>query len=128
MSTSTPVKADSSFEKELLQTLQFSGLQKESLNELVRTVAGIHGRGLNRFRLFPIGIPAVTGLQVQTLLEKNQLPLLEKILLETPQAQGIVIFPYGIPFPDIFQVNLTIGPVTQAAITPAAAGAAAIQR
>ncbi|HET6841493.1 MAG TPA: hypothetical protein VFK06_07365 [Candidatus Angelobacter sp.] len=100
----------SGLENELLDMLKFSGLQKDNLEELVRIVAGIQSAGPLPFRVHhPIGVPpVVTGLEVQTLLNKTQLPLLEK-LMQTPRVKGLVIFPYGIPIPDVFQVNLTIG-------------------
>jgi hypothetical protein len=47
--------------------------------------------------------------------EVNQ--LLGNILLKTPRLGGVEVFPLGIPFPDIFRVNVVLGsPVEAGAI------------
>ena len=109
MSTATIPKTNVSFEKELLNVLKFGGLHEDNLKDLVRVVAGLHANGLDKLRVFPKGIPVPTGVTVQCILGGSQLGLIAKILQETPRCTGMDVFPYGIPFPDIYQVNAHIG-------------------
>ena len=113
MSTAITSKPNVSFEKELLHLLKFGGLHEENLKDLVRVVAGLHASGLDKIRVFPKGIPVPTGLSVQCVLDRSKLDLITKILLETPRVTGVVVFPYGIPIPDVFHVNANIGAPTQ---------------
>lgn len=109
MSTASISKGGQSFEKDLLRALKFGGLQEENVTELVRIVAGLHSNGLNKLRVHPIGVPVASGVQVKTVLSADKLALLAKILTETPQITGVSVFPYGIPFPDVFEVNIDLG-------------------
>lgn len=109
-------KTSESLEKELIHALRFSGLDKENLNELVRIVVQLNRGGLSQFRVFPKGIPPVVdGLQVQSLIQPSQLTaILTNILSQTPRLRGVSVFPYGIPVPEIFQVNVDLGETVQA--------------
>jgi hypothetical protein len=107
-------KTTESFEKELLHALRFSGMDKENLNELVRIVVELNRKGFGRVRVFPKGIPVVDSLEVQTLVDSSQIDLLTKIFTETPRLRGVSVFPYGIPNPEIFQVNVELGQPVQA--------------
>ena len=109
MSTATITKPSTSFEKELLHVLKFGGLHEDNLKDLVRVVAGLHTNGMEKLRVFPKGIPVPTGLTVQCVIDRSKLDLITKILLETPRCTGVVVFPYGIPIPDVFHVNANIG-------------------
>ena len=119
-------KTSESLEKELIHALRFSGLDKENLNELVRIVVQVNRGGLDRLRVFPKGIPPVVdGLQVQGLVQPTQLAtVLTHILSETPRLRGVAVFPYGIPKPEIFQVNVDLGETVQAQAVAGAAIAA----
>jgi len=115
-------KSSESLEKELIHALRFSGLDKENLNELVRIVVQINRGGVDKLRVFPKGIPPVVdGLQVQALIQPSDMAtVLARILSETPRLRGVSVFPYGIPKPEIFQINVDLGETVQ---TQAAAGA-----
>ncbi len=106
------------FDQALMHELRFGGLHKENLEELVGIVAGIHKVGLTRVKVFPIGIPAVTGVQVSGVVEAGAVSeFLRQVLTSTPRLGGVVVFPYGIPWPEIFRVNIDIGaPVEAGAI------------
>ena len=119
-------KTNESLEKELIHALRFSGLDKENLNELVRIVVQVNRGGLDRLRVFPKGIPPVIdGLQVQGLVQQTQLAnVLTQILSETPRLRGVSVFPYGIPRPEIFQVNVDLGETVQAQSVAGTAAAA----
>ena len=36
-----------------------------------------------------------------------------EVLLKTPRLGGVSVFPYGIPLPESFRVNIDIGSVSQ---------------
>ena len=116
-------KSSESLEKELIHALRFSGLDKENLNELVRIVVQVNRGGVDRLRVFPKGIPPVVdGLQVQGLIQPSDIAtVLARILSETPRLRGVSVFPYGIPRPEIFQINVDLGETVQG---QAAAGTA----
>jgi hypothetical protein len=109
VSTATIPKANVSFEKELLNMLRFGGLHEDNLKDLVRAVAGLHANGMDKVRVFPKGIPVPTGVTVECILDRSKLDLISKILQETPRCTSVVVFPYGIPYPDVFGVNANIG-------------------
>jgi len=109
--------AQESLEKELMKLLRFGGLDKENLAELVNIVVGLQREGLTRIRVFPLGIPVVDGLQVRAVLDRDKIgSILGKIILQTPRSKGISVFPYGIPNPEIFEVNVELGATREAAI------------
>jgi hypothetical protein len=124
--TENPAKGSESLEKQLLHALRFSGLEKENLNELVQIVVELRRGGLDQVRVFPKGQPPrVDGLQVQALVDTGRLStILNRILTETPRLRGVTVFPYGIPRPEIFQINVDLGETVQAATTAGTAIAA----
>lgn len=117
MGTEKTTKRPESLEKELTHALRFSGLDKENLNELVRIVVGLNDEGLDQLRVFPKGIPPVVdGLQVQSVVNTEDVAaVLNRILTSTPRLRGVSVFPYGIPNPEVFQVNIDLGDTVQTA-------------
>ena len=117
MGTDKTTKRSDSLEKELTHALRFSGLDKENLNELVRIVVGLNDEGLDQMRVFPKGQPPIVdGLQVQALVDAEALAtVLNQILTNTPRLRGVSVFPYGIPNPEIFQINVDLGETVQTA-------------
>ncbi len=115
MGTDKTSKRPESLEKELIHALRFSGLDKENLNELVHIVVGLNDEGLDQLRVFPKGIPPVVdGLQVQAVVNTEDLAaILNQILTNTPRLRGVSVFPYGIPNPEVFQVNVDLGDTVQ---------------
>ena len=105
-----PTKGSESLEKELLHTLRFGGLEKENLNELVSIVVGLRREGLERIKIFVKGIPVPEGLNLQAFVDAGRLSsILTRILMETPRLQGVSVFPYGIPKPEVFQISVELG-------------------
>jgi hypothetical protein len=117
MGNEKTTKRPESLEKELIHALRFSGLDKENLNELVRIVVGLNDEGLDQMRVFPKGQPPIVdGLQVQALVNTEELTtVLNQILTNTPRLRGVSVFPYGIPNPEIFQINVDLGETVQTA-------------
>jgi hypothetical protein len=103
-------KAHGSIEEALMRELRFGGIDKDNLKELVGIVAGFHKAGLRRFKVFPLGIPVPEGLRISGVVEAGDASrILSDILARTPRLAGVYAFPYGIPWPEIFRVNIDIG-------------------
>lgn len=100
-----------SIEEILLRELRFGGIDKENLKELVGIVATIHKLGLKKFKVFPKGQPPIMdGVRLSGILEAGDASrILGEILTKTPRLGGVFVFPLGIPWPDIFRVNIDVG-------------------
>jgi hypothetical protein len=73
-------------------------------------VAGIQKGGLRKLKVFPKGIIGPDSLRVSGVIDAGEaVKFLGEILPRTPRLGGVVIFPYGIPWPEIFTVNIDIG-------------------
>jgi len=95
----------------LMQELRFGGLDNENLKELVGIVAGIQQGGLKTMKVLPKGIPPIVdSLQVSGIMGAGELnQFLGTLLTQTPRLSAVTVFPYGIPVPEIFQVNIDLG-------------------
>jgi len=103
-------KPQGSIEEALMRELRFGGIDKDNLKELVGIVAGFHKAGLKKFKVFPKGIPVVDGVRISGLVEASDANrILGEILSKTPRLAAVVAFPYGIPWPEIFRLNIDIG-------------------
>ena len=103
-------RAQESTEEVLMRELRFGGIDKENLKELVGIVAGIQKGGLKRLKVFPKGIPVPDGLRVAGVIDAGEANrFLSEVLLKTPRLGGVVAFPYGIPWPEIFSLKIDIG-------------------
>ncbi len=99
------------FEKSVIEHLKSSGLDKARLGELAASAAQINASGLKNARIFTRGIPIPDWIRISGLADKTAAAkLLAEILVQTKGLGGIHVFPYGIPKPDIFHVNIDIGP------------------
>jgi hypothetical protein len=102
-------KDDDSLEKQLLEALRFGGLDKTNLADLVRIVVDFNAKGIRPGKVFPNGVPAADGLRVQATLNAAGLAALLNELQVNPRITGVVIFPYGIINPEVFQTQIDIG-------------------
>ena len=60
-------------------------------------------------RVFPKGIPVIASVDVTAIVDKKDLAaLLPKIIDRVPSLGGIEVFPYGIPVPDLYSVNVNL--------------------
>jgi hypothetical protein len=99
-----------SIEEALMQELRFGGLDQENLKEMVGIVAGIQKRGLKGLKAFPKGIPRPDSLSVAGVVDAGEVHrFLGEILAQTPRFSRVELFPYGIPFPELFRINIDIG-------------------
>jgi hypothetical protein len=103
-------KPQDSIEDILMHQLRFGGMDKENLSELVGIVAGLHQAGLKTLKIFPKGTIAPDSLRVSgTLSSGDAISFLGSILLKTNRLGSVVIFPYGVPWPEIFTVTIDLG-------------------
>jgi hypothetical protein len=103
--------AGESIEARLMRELRFGGIEKDNLKELVGIVAGFQKGGLKRMKAFPKGVPPlVDGLRVSGMIDAGEVNIfLSEVLTKTPRLSGLVVFPYGIPWPEIFRIGIDLG-------------------
>lgn len=95
----------------VLSHLKSGGLTGDRLKEFSAVAAQINAAGLKGLRVQTKGIPIPDWIKVSGIGDKAAIgKLLSDILDKTPHIGGVVIFPYGIPFPDLYRVDLDIGP------------------
>jgi hypothetical protein len=98
-------------EQELLKLLQYGGLDKNNLANLVKIVAGFTGKGLSQLKVFPKGIPPVyEGLELKSIVPANELSRILGIILAEAQVNSVIVFPYGIPAYDVAEIVVGLGP------------------
>ena len=108
-------QASGSIEEALMRELRFGGIDKDNLHELVGIVAHIQKSGLKSLKVFPKGIPPIIdSLKVTGTVDSSGVTkLLAEILPRTPRLAGLEVFPYGIPWPEIFRVAIDLGAPVQ---------------
>jgi hypothetical protein len=98
------------FGEALMRELRYGGIDQDNLEDLVKIVAMIQKGGLKRLKVFPKGIPVPDSVRVSGIVDADGIAkLLGRILVETPRLGGVVVFPYGIPWPEIFRVEIDLG-------------------
>ena len=104
-----------SIEEAAVQELKYCGMDKENLRELVAIVARLQRAGLKKIKLFPKGQPPIVdGLSVSGIVDGGDAErALGQIALQTPRLGGLEVFPYGIPWPEIFRVRVDLGAPVQ---------------
>jgi hypothetical protein len=111
-------------EQELLKLLQFSGLDKNNLANLVKIVADFADKGLSQIKVFPKGIPPVyEGLELKSIVPANELNRILGVILAEAQVNSIVVFPYGIPAYDVAELVVGLGPTPVTGAASVEAGA-----
>jgi hypothetical protein len=105
-------KPNADMEKELMSHLSAANLSKEHLTSISKSIAASQASGMKIVDWWIYGIPAYERLVIQ-----GQIPIKEVAtfqgLIENEKFKEIAIFRKGIPFPDFFQVNLTIDKIGQ---------------
>jgi hypothetical protein len=100
-----------SVERELLKVLQFGGLDKENLANLVKIIARFSDQGMEHIKVFPRGLPPIyDGVELKSVVQADQLNTILNIVLNEIQVTSIRIFPYGIPVYDIAELVVALGP------------------
>lgn len=101
----------SNFEASVIDHLKSSGMSREHLSELASAAAQINAAGLKSSRILTKGIPVPDWVRVSGIADRNDISkLLESIFTKTKSLGGVRVFPYGIPYPELFHVDVDIGP------------------
>ena len=101
----------SNFEQAVIQRLKSSGLSREHLSELASAAAQINTAGLKASRILTKGIPVPDWVRVSGVADRASLAkIFESAIDKTKGLGGVHVFPYGIPKPDLFHVEIDIGP------------------
>ena len=105
-----------SLEDALMDQLRFGGFDKQNLAELVKLAASLHRNGIVKVRGFPLGKPPIVdGLRLSGDVELSKIgKLLTEILPKTPRFAGVWVFPKGIPWPEVYHVEVDLGSPIQA--------------
>jgi hypothetical protein len=95
----------------VLAHLKSGGVSGDRLKDWSAAAARITAAGLKGMRVQSKGIPVPDWVRVSGMADKATVAkLLGEVLDQTPHLGGVVIFPYGIPYPDLYHVNFDIGP------------------
>jgi hypothetical protein len=94
----------------LLDRMNFCGIERENLEDLISIVASIKNKyGIAPFAVTPIGHPAPNGLTARYVVETIALNKIMNVLLDTPRLTQVSILPRGIPRSNQFDVDITLG-------------------
>jgi hypothetical protein len=102
-----------SFEQTLMRELQAGNIDKTRLQEMVGAVAAIQRAGLKGIKVFPRGIPVPDGVRIAGTIGVGDAEKLLGLVARTPNFSTLVYFPYGIPWPEIYRINLDLGAPVQ---------------
>ena len=103
-------KVQLSIEEALMKELRFGGVDKDRLKELVDIVAGIQKAGLKRLKAFTKGTPVPDGLRVSGVVDGGDAArFFTEAFTRTALLGKVELFPYGIPWPEVYVVNIDLG-------------------
>ena len=89
-----------------MRTLTTGGLEKDHVQELVRTVVRLQDNNIKPVKVFPKGIPRPDSVEVHAVLDRNNLASIVDVLRQIERVDSIRIFPKGIPVPDVFLAEI----------------------
>ncbi len=100
-----------SIEDALSHELRWCGMDKENLKELVAIVARLQRLGIKKLKVFPKGQPPIVdSVHLSGLVDGGDAQrVLNEVLPRTPRLAGIYLFPYGIPWPEIWRLDMDLG-------------------
>jgi hypothetical protein len=93
--------------EDVIKALVRSGMNERDVNELVDIVAKFGSIG-RRPKVFPKGQFAPDGIYLHTVLERDGLQELTKILGTSIRIDSVEVFPRGIINPDIFSARIGV--------------------
>lgn len=93
----------------LMQELRFGGLDKGQLADLVKVLDDIHQQGFSIKRVLTKGIPPIVdSVEAHSVLTREGLATLVRMLETNTRIRSVVVFPLGIPAPEEFQAEITV--------------------
>ena len=102
------------FEDSIMSHLKAGGLAKDHLSSLTAAAAQINASGIKGMSILTKGTPVPDWIRMSGIADKAAISkLVSDVLGKQQQIGNIQIFPYGIPFPDIYRVEIDIGPGAQ---------------
>lgn len=104
-------KSNGDLEKDVMAHLSGTGLGKDQLASISKTIADSKASGLKFVDWWILGIPAFERIILQAHVPINQADVIGKLIINE-RFKGIDVWRKGIPKPDIFQVNITIENIT----------------
>ena len=107
MVTKTPKLKVSALDKAVNEALRNSGVDKASLSAAVKIARDLDGKGVKVVRAFPNGTPRPDLVEIEAHFSASQLDVLIRIFRDR-RAKGIIVFPKGIPVPDIWIANIQV--------------------
>ena len=96
---------------EITERLKEAGREKERLMQAAEAIAGIDSEGILGYRIWTRGIPAVDLLGVTAVVNSE---VLSNFLVQVSSLRALgslEVFPYGIPFPEVYDVTAVFGNV-----------------
>jgi hypothetical protein len=109
-------EAKVSIEEAVGAELRWCGMDRDNLKELVAIIARLQRHGIKKVKVFPKGQPPIVdAVALSGIVDGGDAArVLGEILLQTPRMAGLRLFPYGIPWPEIFRVEVDLGAPVQA--------------
>lgn len=96
--------------EEIIASLKSGSLDSGNLKALAASAARLSAAGLKGVRVHTRGIPVPDGIRISGMADGGTLrKILAELLEKTPHLGGIAIFPYGIPWPEIYRVDFNLG-------------------
>lgn len=96
-------------EQELMRVLSNSGLHKDHLAALVKTLTGFEQQGIKIGKVFPNGIPPVyDSVLVRSVLTADQLTRLVDVLRTTNAIDRLILHPIGVPQIEQFEAEIVV--------------------
>jgi hypothetical protein len=94
------------FEKALVEHLD-GGSDKATLKDFTDTIVQLKKQGFIIDQILKKGIPIPVEFIVKCRIDKARASALNEFIFKG-KYYGLEIFPYGIPWPEIFRVNITL--------------------
>ena len=94
------------FEQALMDDLEAAS-DKPALKDYTDIIIGLRKKGFIIDQILKKGIPVPIELVVKCRIDKGRLNSISEFIGEA-KYNGLEIFPYGIPWPDIFRVNVIL--------------------
>lgn len=101
----------SEFEKSVISHLRLHGVGDAHLSDLASKAASINSAGLSGINVQTRGTPVPDWVKISGIGDRHAVEgLIARILTgQIHGVGGIHVFPYGIPKPNVFNIEVTLG-------------------
>lgn len=94
-------------EKDLMDRLSKSNLDKEQLSGISKSIAASHKAGLKLIDWWVFGVPPFEKYVIESQLPFDKGDIIQKLIKDSVYSE-ILLLKKGIPVPDFFNVRLTL--------------------